>query len=146
MGVLYEAIVARTLQPGHWFTALMGEFAVGDISAQDASTVFTGQTGIQVTGTLQTEINDLIATVTVIPVPAVPSLPAPPGTINAANAVTYATSVRNYAQTFSQRAEGLAQRAHKVRRIMQIFFLHDQGAPGYTTVQDLRDRLGVPTR
>jgi hypothetical protein len=151
MGELYEAVLSNVdgvrLKMGHWFDSLMGEYAAGDITGQEATTAFENLAGRPLTGTMQTEIQDLIGTVTAISVPAAPTKPAEPAVgANVATVRTYAISVSNYADVKAARAEGLAARAHKIRRITGILTLAQDRAPGYNTAAELRTRLGVPTR
>jgi hypothetical protein len=165
MGELYERILSDGIPPspprlaiGHWFESLLGEYGAGDITGAEALAIWEGITGSPASATMQTEIQDLIATVNAISAPAVPALPTniPTAPGNNPNANTlrdyttavrdYATAIRDYATTYSQRAEGLALRAHKIRRIMQVLRLAEERATGYATVTELRARLGVPTR
>jgi hypothetical protein len=150
MGELYERILAENgtrLAIGHWFEALMGEYAAGDISGAAAIAVFEEITGAAITPTLQTEVQDIIATVTAISVPAAPTKPAEPAVgANVATVRTYAIAVSNYADVKAARAEGLAARAHKIRRIDQHLRLAEVRATGWATPADLRTKLGVPTR
>jgi hypothetical protein len=151
MGELYERILDQhptepRLKIGHWFESLMGEYGAGDITGAEATTAFEALSGGPLSVTMQTEVQDLIGTVTALPVVAAPTPPVQPGGTTATVLRQYTTDVRNFAQTYAQRAEGLALRAHKIRRITQILELAQHHAPGYTTPEVLRTRLGVPTR
>jgi hypothetical protein len=151
MGELYEAILSNQdgvrLKMGHWFDSLMGEYAAGDITGQEAIAAFEQLAERPLTGTMQTEVQDLIGTVTAISVPAAPTKPnAPAVGANVATVRTYAIAVSDYADVKAARADGLAARAHKIRRITGILTLAQDKAPGYSTAAELRSRLGVPTR
>jgi hypothetical protein len=147
---LYECILdvhptQERLKIGHWFESLMGEYGAGDLSGAEATTAFEALSGRALTATMQQEIQDLIGTVTAIPAPAAPAVLGNNPSVNA---------LRDYARAWGERDQGLALRAHKIRRIMQILELATAkrydgggiGAPGYDTPALLRTRLGVPTR
>jgi hypothetical protein len=142
MGELYERILDQhptepRLKIGHWLESLMGEYAAGDITGAEATTAFEALSGGPLSATVQQEVQDLIATVTSIPAQAAPAVLGNNPSVNA---------LRDYARAWGERDQGLALRAHKIRRITQILELAQHHAPGYTDPGVLRTRLGVPTR
>ena len=168
MGQLYERILSDAIAPnpprlslGHWFEDLMGEYGAGDITGPAVTAAFEQLTGLVIADVppMGQEILDLVESVTNIPVPAIPNgltKPNPPAVgANVATVRTYSIAVSDYAEAASNRAviaaaraEGLALRAHKIRRIKQILTLATRRTPitGYDTPAALRTRLGVPTR
>jgi hypothetical protein len=138
---------------------LLGAIALvvgGDATVAEANAIIADASGEPLGATGIQEASDLAALVTSINVPAVPSLPAPPGTINAANAVTYATAVRNYSQQYSQRAEALALRSQVMHDLRRVIMTAETSVPSsvhtgvplppLASAADVRTVLGVPTR